>query len=419
MNSLGREIRRARKVGRDPQPLGSAGELPDPRDLLEGRLVIPVAEENGEELERSTHHERGLYLARQDRWDELGEAVRRADQARMMTSGGMAVADLLAYGARADAMTRMETEAGRGAPCMDGLTQLEMELQELPQDYGVAVTVALAHIDAGWAWRGTGWTHEVPPESYTRFRRHFDRAEEIVDGFDPFLMNSASLASVRCALLAGLEDASDRVADDFEDLIDLDPANPRHMRSLGYHLLPRWFGSFDALEEQAGNTAERTADIWGSGGYAWTWFDALAIDPEALAHVDAERFLDGLTDILVTRSDQYTANLLAAFTGSVMAPSTELFASRPEAEQTRAKLHEAFGWILRNHIREVHPLVWADAMNRFSSRPGLPDRETILRHGHARALTSIAHEFQDEAGEATRLTVSSDGIGLKPELHPS
>ena len=72
------------------------------------------------------------------------------------------------------------------------------------------------------------------------------------------------------------------MSDEYERLITLDPHNQRHMRAMGSHLLPRWFGSYEELELQALRTAARTQDIWGAGGYTWVQFDAIALDDRGL-----------------------------------------------------------------------------------------------------------------------------------------
>lgn len=66
---------------------------------------------------------------------------------------------------------------------LDGIIALEEVLAEFPDDFVIATVVALAHIDIGWAWRGTGWAVEVPLRNREAFDAHFDRARDILENF--------------------------------------------------------------------------------------------------------------------------------------------------------------------------------------------------------------------------------------------
>lgn len=111
--------------------------------------------------EEDVHHalfEAGLYMARQDAWGTLGERIRSADAARRLTPGGVPEAEILAEGARADAVTA----ASRAVLLHDELgaasimNEMQLVLEETPQDHAVAYVIAMAHVDIGWAWRGEG-----------------------------------------------------------------------------------------------------------------------------------------------------------------------------------------------------------------------------------------------------------------------
>ena len=66
----------------------------------QGQLNIPVAKTGSDDLIGHSTIEHGRYLTRQDRWTELSEKMRVADQDRAAVSDGMPVADLLAFGAQ-------------------------------------------------------------------------------------------------------------------------------------------------------------------------------------------------------------------------------------------------------------------------------------------------------------------------------
>ncbi|MFP7571350.1 hypothetical protein [Marivita sp. S2033] len=357
---------------------------------------LPVRETSEEEEIRGALFESGLYLARQDAWATLGEAIRSADVLRAMTPGGVPEAQILAEGARADAITAA-TRAVRGDDEMAAaaiLEEMQLVLKEVPDDHGIAYVVAMAHVDIGWAWRGEGWRKEIPASHRAAFFRHFKRAGDLIDGFDAFELDSPMLASVRCTLLSAETRPRARASDDYEDLIDLAPGTASYMRALGNHMLPRWFGSHQRLEHEARRTMVRTGDVWGAGGYSWTYLDALTVDDDAFALLDADLFCQGLRDILARQGDQHTANVLAAYTGSALEPSGV-------NREARMRIAECFDWIVTEHLREVHPRVWYAAKGVWAARLDEADRLAKGRHRawaaldrHARGLPPVTMPAQ-------------------------
>jgi hypothetical protein len=355
------------------------------------RLTLPERPTSAEDSLRQEIEARGQFLARQDRWDDLGEEIRAADHQRDHTPGGMAVADLLARGARLDVVQPIEQILGdpgllpQHAP-RDGIKALEEVLEEYPDDFGVALVIIGAHIDIAWAWRGEGWEAALPQIRQQTFQRHMARAAELLDQFSPFEHDSPSLAACRCALLAAAETPTSRMADDYEDLIDLDPANPRHMRAFGNHLLPRWFGSYQMLEVEARRVAMMTEDLWGTGGYAWVYLDALSVDPQALDLLDGDMFLEGMRDILDRATDQHVVNTWAAFC-AVTLPS--LPTSQRSSRDVLRRIRAALDWILRDHLQELHPLIWGQAKMGLGAYAQLPSIEELAEMGRTAAANAL------------------------------
>ncbi len=369
-------------------------------------LSIETCESTPEVRETARYFAQGQFLARQDDWTELGRLIRTFDHQRVTTSGGTPVSDVLALGARADAVDSGRDAVRRGdvhgahAP----LAALEQIYADHARDHGIGVVVALAHIDLGWTWRGEGWAQDIPAARLAAFHAHFRAASGIIDRFDAFELDAPSVAAARCALLAADLRPSQRVADDYEDVIDLDPESPRHMRSFGNHLLPRWFGSYEELELQARRTVARTRDVWGVGAYAWVHFDALAVDPGVFRRLDAELMVEGLHDILARRPDQHTVNLLAAQTGLTLARATA-------PGSARARVCGCFDWIVRDHLREVHPIVWAAALPHAGAPPRAGCVETVAR-GRARALSTLAEHFAPEIRRDRKIRFAPDGLHI-------
>lgn len=393
-------LRPIRRRALDPHP--AAGP-----DML--RIACP--DPTAEEALRDQHLEVAQRLVRQENWDALSEQVRTADQSRAMTPGSMPVAELMAYGARADVTLAAEHAllAGRpdkGAPLLAGIESLEHVLADHPEDYIVAAIVAQAHMDIGWAWRGTGWDAEVPEGNREAFAAHFDRAAEILKPYCARDIDSPLLGATHCALLGGLDDNDRRVADRYETLIDLNPANPRAMRAMGNHLLPRWYGSYPELELEARRTAARVEDKWGAGGYTWVQFDAISCDDEACANLDLGFFIEGMRDILARRSDSYTVNLLAAYCATGIGQS---FSGNKDADHNRAEIAKCARWIVREHMTELHPMIWAHAARGFDNNLRIKSPARFAASGRDEAMRIITGLFSHEIADGQRIVFTDAG----------
>ncbi|WP_375228131.1 hypothetical protein [Roseobacter sp. S98] len=421
----GHRARNAGKTGRglqsDPvQPLttvlrrrerGAIGESTPAEGTDDSILQIPCPMPSDEDRIRDQHQQRGQFLARQDRWQDLADLMCEADRTRATTPGGMPVADLLSFGARSDVVLAVEhalTDGRRaGSPAlMSGIEALEEMLAEDPACPWRGATVAMAHTDTGWFWRGTGWESQVPDRNLEAFSAHFDRARDILDRFAPTRKTSPFVSGAFCALHGAGGQHLDTLTRDFEQLIDLNPMNPAPLRSLGNYASPRWFGSGQALELEARRTAARLLPHWGAGGYTWVMMDALSGDETVCAALDTDFFIEGLGDILERRSDQYTANLLAAW-------CMNSFARHQSADEdtriTRRKIAACAGWIVRNHMTELHPLIWAHAARGFDNNLCVNSTRRFAASGREDALRLLRHVFRHEINEGLQITFTPKG----------
>ncbi|MCA0928927.1 hypothetical protein [Ruegeria profundi] len=388
---------------------GVTSTLPD-----RGQLNIPLADVKAEDLAARDAIGRGRTLARQDRWAELSRQMRAADKNRAAAPDGTPIADLLAFGARSDVVLAVEHALSDGnALCeydlLGGISELEDEMRAHPDDAMIALVVALTHIDLAWAWRGTATDATLPPLHRSRCAAHFDRAAALLPKCRAALPDSPIVAAASCALLAGQRKASLRVADEYERLISLDPNNQRHMRAMGTHLLPRWFGSYAELEVQALRNAARTHDIWGAGGYTWVQFDAITLDEEACARLDVEYFLEGLYDILHHRPDQQTVNMLSAYCAITIQNGPR---QNEKAETVRAQIHEAAHGLIRDHMTELHPMIWAHAANGFNNSVRINSAERFAARGQRDALRAIGDLFREELLSGMDVTFTPSGLRL-------
>ncbi|MEO0938427.1 MAG: hypothetical protein AAFY38_09760 [Pseudomonadota bacterium] len=380
-------------------------------------LSIACPDPTAEERRRDRHQARGQRLARQEDWRALTALMAEADDARRATPGGMPVAELLAFGARADVVQAAEHALltgtpAPGAPLLDGIAQLEEVLAAHPDDAMIAAIVAQAHLDIGWAWRGSARLAEVPRRNRAAFDAHLDRAATIVAAHPHAAQTSPFVAAVACATGHGAHSDPDTTAAAFERLISLDPSNARTFRAMGLRLLPRWGGRLDALELHARRMAARTHATWGAGGYTWVMLDAIACDDAACAALDVPFFTDGLHDILERLQDQHVVNLLAAYCANTMGTQVD---SSDEAALVRAQIADCAGWIVRGRLTELHPMIWAHAARGFDQALRIRCMDRFAAAGLADAHRILADLFRREIAAGQRIVFTETG----PEALPT
>ena len=84
--------------------------------VLAPALSIPSPDPTGEDRACDLHQNSGQRLARQEDWAAVSKAIRAAEAAGTRTPGGMPVADLIAFGARADVVHAAEHALLSGRP---------------------------------------------------------------------------------------------------------------------------------------------------------------------------------------------------------------------------------------------------------------------------------------------------------------
>ncbi len=393
-------------------PLMSEREL----DALTKRIILPSLPVSDEEIARATHQDEGQRLARQDRWPELSQRIRNADATRLTTPGGETASLLLAFGARSDVVSAAEDALHDGAtPDPEGMAALDEVLEEMPDDYACALVVALAHLDIAWAWHSIAFA-KAPEESLTRAHEHLARAEVLLAPHDGVALDAPSVLAARCALNATSENRGRRLADDYATLIALDPESHRHMRSLGRNMLPLRRQEPGVLEVEARRTAMQTEDIWQAGAYAWVYFDALAAEPEVIEMLDSDFFIEGMRNIINRQRNQHIVNQIAAFCAITMAPCQRKNPLSRRAEATRAQLHDCLGWILSDHLQELHPLIWSQTLLAPGATTHLPPRRALVQKGRQTALRIIAARFSSEIADGSSIAFSPCGMYRLPAL---
>jgi len=386
-------------------------------DEMARRILLPSLPISDEEHARTRLYDAGRALVRQEDWALLAERITEADAKRLHTPGGKAAAELLAEGARADVLAAAADAIGDGrAPDPAGLDALEQVCRDHPRAYPIALVVAHAHVDIGHLWRVCGAKGVAAPEREARFLDHFRRATDLLVPFGAATCDAPSLAAAQCALLPACPTPGRRAADDHARLIALDPDCPCYLRATGAALRPGRFGSLAEIESAARDATERPGAWHGSAAYAWIWFDALALCPDGLATVDTGRFIEGMRAIAGRKPDQHIINEFAAFCGIAMAPRDGSARLPATGERTRAAIHACLDWLVAEHLAELHPVVWAQALDRPAPGQALPPRRMLMARGREAALRAIAARFADELADGCALGFSRAGMYRLPPI---
>lgn len=401
-----------------PAPSGG-GDATCGRDFhsVQNQIDILVNTSTPDQIESDACHDKGTFLARQDRWDDLSDLILTADEEKAATRSGTPVAELLAYGARSDVVRAADHSLLHGRPAKDsdffsGIEAMEIVLHDMPDDYAISLVVAHMHIDVGWAWRGAGSTEHMTEVNRDAFEAHFDRANDILQPFCPVELQSPALAAARCALLPGSRNPEKHFVKEFEQLINLDPTNPRHMRTMGKYLLPRWFGDYQKLDLEARRMAAQTFEIWGAGGYTWVWFDALLIDPIGFAILEIDYFIDGIEDILARATDQHIVNLVAAQLFRSWHIAREQYHESGLRPELAPALRRGFEQVVTRHLHEVHPLIWGHAEFGFENTARITSMDRLSVNGREIALNAVALPFAGGLQAGKTVHFGPDGVHI-------
>ncbi|MQY41059.1 hypothetical protein GG681_00245 [Epibacterium sp. SM1969] len=378
-------------------------------EVLSAKLVIPVQDKGEDEAQCDAARGRGVFLARQERWEDLTHELMRADTERAATGAGLPIADLLAFGARSDVVNAVDHALEEGTEVdnrlyVDGIMALEAARLAVKDNPLMAAFVAQAHLDLGWAWRGAA-AAAITKTHESRAKVHFDRAWSLVSALD----NSPSpfVQSTRCSAQITQEIAPIKLADGFAQLIALDPINFRNMRHLGIALRPALSGEKNLLEIEARRAAVQSETIWGSGGYTWTYLDALMLDDTACETVDLAFFMDGLRDILHNRPAQETVNLLLAFCAIGVQRN---MGQSLTADAVRMEISHAADWLARYHLQEIHPLQWAHAAAGFANNAHVPSPRHFAARGRDAAQGFLQECFSEELAQGQTVSFSDAGL---------
>ena len=137
----------------------------------------------------------------------------------------------------------------------------------------------------------------------------------------------------------------------------------------------------------------------------------LFLDVEGPAVVSAADF-ERDESVTILNPDQHIANALAAYCALTMAPNGDLEQLSQAGQQARKELHGCFDWIVRRHLREVHPLVWSEAAAGRGLVAHLRARETLWLSGASTVRRFISCLFAAALDQGTSVSLPASRVRL-------
>lgn len=321
------------------------------------RFTIAVRHTSAETEQRNEELNAIAPMIAAENFGAIYDRMRRYDAARACTPFGRPLAGLILDTLMADFSTiadAVETSGIDASPehIAKLVAAFDRALEVAPDDHIAAATAALAHIEAGWLLRGDGFANEVSAGGWQGMAEHFDAARRVLDRFPAQKHDSPLLAYVHYRLCNGLTDGEERIRAAYTVRTLIEPQNPAVYIAHGFQLLPRWYGSYEELEQAAREAADLTMPFMGTAGYALTYLDAIHCDGDAAARFDATAFAEGLLDFARYKGSQYAINFAANTLWMTMADCRD---ARQDV------LDEAMAELVREDLCCILPDCWEDS----------------------------------------------------------
>ncbi len=366
------------------------------RDLRR-RLIITATDMDDEASERQVIcNDVQEYLDQSD-WHMLADYIGHLDRTRNSTPSGLRHLEIATTYLRATLAT--DVQAPDASNYLASYNQSEATLRDLrkasdadPDNYTLAALLALLHLDCGWFARGSGWANAVGESGWAAMNTHYHIARDVITRFDPIAYGSPLLAEIQYRLCVGLENGRDRLAASFLDWVDLDPTNLTVYRQHAYHCLPRWYGDYKILEQQARLAAETSHDALGDGAYSVMMMHAMRFEDGAAHYLKPERFVDGLNDLL-THFESEPYRVTATFSemlDSLQPHYHHLLGAKRAKKRVSRQVTARIAPVIRTHLKLFCSVAWSQKEDQF--------------------LTLAARGYQQDLKNGATVTVGQNGV---------
>jgi hypothetical protein len=131
------------------------------------------------------------------------------------------------------------------------------------------------------------------------------------------------------------------------------------MANHAFHLLPRWYGNYDILDDQARRAYAKTNRTGGATDYAAFYITLLKEDDGALATVDLALFEQGLKDwVAWSDTPQETLNAILGTLSRTVFGSFGLTGTRPTIKRRRKEITEISKSLIQEELEVLVVKRW-------------------------------------------------------------
>lgn len=251
--------------------------------------------------------------AETDEWEKIHDVIRKADQTREFLPDGRSAAEVYSDVVLFEVLAlEHASETFEHSISLEKLHQAVMPFHERSlakkDDYITGALAAKAHLRAGWAARGQGWFNDIPEAYLQSFLEHMDAADRLCKIFPSQQHQSPLLAAIHYRLVSGTNCSGAEFRARFSIWQQLNPLDAAPYRSHGSFLLPRWFGSYEELEDCARYMMEQTKDQFGAAAYM-LMYEGASYDEDTQTNMDVELFVEGAVDFAQFTGTQNAVNI--------------------------------------------------------------------------------------------------------------
>ena len=152
--------------------------------------------------------------------------------------------------------------------------ELEAWLAERPDSVDVQMALASYWLEIGWLARGGGYANTVSESAHATFQDCLKKADAALDKAEKLGCKDMALPLARLAVGQGQGD-TDGMERAFEAARKVDPKSVLPSRSMVIPLLPRWYGSLEALRTLSKDAVTTTRAQLGEGAAAVVGLEAM------------------------------------------------------------------------------------------------------------------------------------------------
>lgn len=172
--------------------------------------------------------------------------------------------------------------------------------------YADALTVT------GHSHRGTDWAHKVSEQQWAMMKQYSDQANEVMNKTQKDFANHWYWSCVYLRLALGCSEPQAVHMQRFQICVNANRWDVVPYRMITYHMLPRWFGSFEIIDQIANWSAEVTQSQFGMMMYAFIYDDLKPYHDLEEMNLDWQKMKQGYIDWMTHMPNDCVATSFAA-----------------------------------------------------------------------------------------------------------